>query len=75
MPGPMHFTERQVSHMIADAVAAERERCAQIADAAHHRNLADALKAATEDGRLIFDSAQATAATIAEAIRKPDLSH
>lgn len=52
------------------AVSSVIERCAKVADAAHERNLNEAMKARTDAGQAIFDSAQATAATIASDIRK-----
>lgn len=55
---------------MGSAVPSSIERCAKIADASHDRNLAEALKARTDAGQAIFDSAQATAATIAADIRK-----
>lgn len=58
---------------IAEAIMVARTEaiieCAVIADDVHRRNLKETYSAATDDGRLIFDSAQATAATIAAAIR------
>jgi hypothetical protein len=65
--------ERLHDALDSEAIMAARaeaiEKCAAIADDVHQRNLRETYSAATDDGRLIFDSAQATAATIAAAIR------